>query len=331
MAMKSAAATVALVLSIGAQPLSAQTATTELDVTIGHSTEHVQAASSQLRIFGDVGAGWHYFAEGSWARQFGPLSDAFGAAYPYDRRLRPSEMYVEKTWQAGALIAGVRAGRYRTPFGISGRGDHGYNGFLRAPLIRYGGYWALSNNALEGGGSVIAGTPRLFAEVSLGVPQDQDPARRRDGLGGVARLQGTVGPLIVGVSHIRTRPSKVRAFAQGPTRFTGVDARWMYKGIQLRGEWLTGQPFNSTRTFGGYIDAIVHRPEMGPLTAVLRAERLDYDAGRASSYPRRYTAGARIRLSSVLVGQVNFVRQPADARLPAIGAFDFALTFTTRR
>jgi hypothetical protein len=320
-----------LVVSIGARTLSAQTATTELDVTIGHSTDKVQAASSQLRIFGEAVAGWHYFAEASWARQWGPISDAFGTAYPYDKRIRPSEMYVEKTWQSGVLLAGVRAGRYRTPFGIYGRSDQGYNGFLRAPLIRYGGYWAISNNFLEAGASAIAGTPRLFAEVSLGAPQDQDPAFRRGGLDQVARVQGTLGSVIVGVSHIRTQPSKVRAFARGRSVFTGVDARWMYKGVQVRGEWLDGHPFDNTRTFGGYVDVMVHRPVMGPVTAVLRAERLDYEAGRASSFPRRYSAGARIRLSSVLVGQVNVVRQPPDLRLKGIKALDFALTFTQRR
>jgi hypothetical protein len=110
----------------------------------------------------------------------------------------------------------------------------------------------------------------------------------------------------------------------------------MYEGVQVRGEWLDGQPFGGTRTFGGYIDAIVHRPIMGPVTAVLRAERLDYEASAASTFPRRYTAGARIRLSRILVGQVNIVRQPADhfagrLQLAPFTAADVALTFTTRR
>lgn len=331
MPMRTVAAAFLLVLSMVARPLSAQTATTEFDVTVGHSTENVQGASSQLRLFGDAVAGWRYFVEGSWAGQWGPESDAFGSAYPYDKRIRPSEMYVEKTWQSGALLAGVRAGRYRAPFGIYSRSDHGYNGFLRAPLIRYGDYWAISNNFIEGGASVIAGTPRLFAEVSLGVPQDQDAERRRGGFDQVVRVQGTLGSVIVGVSHIRTQPSKVRTFARGRSEFTGLDVRWMYKGVQVRGEWLDGQPFDFTRSFGGYVDVMVHRPAMGPVTALLRAERLDYEAGRHSRFPRRYTAGARIRLSSVLVGQVNFVRQPADILLKGTSALDVALTFTKRR
>jgi hypothetical protein len=320
-----------LLLSLAAQPLLAQTATTEFDVTVGDSTDNVQAASSQLRVFGDAVGGWQYFAEASWAQQWGPISDAFGNAYPYDKRIRPSEVYLEKTWQSGGLLAGVRAGRYRAPFGIYSRGDQGYNGFLRAPLIRYPGYWAVSNNFIEGGASAVAGTPKLFAEVSLGVPQDQDALYRRGGLDRIVRVQGTLGSVIVGVSRMHTQPSALMPFELGASAFTGVDLRWMYGGVQVRGEWINGQPFDGTRTFGGYLDGLVHRPAMGPFTAVVRVERLSYEAGVHSSFPERYSAGARVRLSKVLVGQVNYVRQPADIRLPAISALDVALTFTTRR
>jgi hypothetical protein len=318
-----------LALSLEAPSLLAQSATTELDVTVGQSTEAVRTVASQLRIFGEAGAGWQYYVEGAWAQVWGPASDAFGAAYPYDKRIHPIELYVEKTIRTGPYIAGVRAGRYRTPFGIYSRSDHAYNGFLRAPLIRYGNYWALSNNFLEGGASVMAGAPRLFVEASLGLPQDQDVQGRRNGLDSVVRVQGSVGPFIIAASHIHTQPSVARTFAAGSTVFSGIDVRWMAGGVQLRGEWIDGQPFGDARTFGGYVDAIVHRPVMGPVTAVVRAERLDYVA-RSSSFPRRYTAGARIRLSSALVGQINFVRQPTDVRLPAKSALDFALTVTTR-
>jgi len=330
MALKYLGSALLIVLWTGVGPVSAQTATTELDVTVGHSTDQVEAASSQVRIFGDAIAGWRYYFEGTWAQTWGPTSDAFGSAYPYDKRVHPMEMYGEKTSQFGPYVAGVRVGRYRTPFGIYSRTDHAYNGLLRAPLIRYGAYWALSNNFLEGGASVIAGVPRLFAEASLGVPQDEDLHSRRHGLDRVVRVQGAVGSIIVGASHIRTLPSEARAFARGRAEFTGVDIRWMHEGVQLRGEWIDGRPFNGTRTFGGYVDAFVHRPVMGPVTAVLRAERLDYLAGRASSFPRRYIAGARIRLSTMLVGQVNAVHEYGYRGRLANSALDLAFTFSTR-
>lgn len=309
----------------------AQTVLTEVDITGGYSTDGVTAAASQLRIFGEGPAGWRFFAEGTWADVFGPQSDAFGSAYPYDHRLRPMEVFAEKTVTHGRFLVGTRAGRYRTPFGISGRSDHGYAGFLRAPLIRYGGYWALSNNFLETGASLVAGTPRLYGEVSLGIPQDEDVDRRRRGFDRVGRVQATVGSFIVGGSYIHTQPSQARSFATGSTEFVGVDARWMKGGVQARGEWIDGRSFAGTRTFGGYADVIVHRQFMGPITAVGRLERLDYVAGPFSSYPRRYTTGARIRVTRMLVAHVNVMREPAYDRKGPSSAADVALTFTARR
>ena len=222
------------------------------------------------------------------------------------------EVFAEKTITGRRLLVGTRLGRYRTPFGISNRSDHGYTGFLRAPLIRYGGYWALSNNFLETGASVVAGTPRLQAEVSLGIPQDEDVQRRRRGFDRVVRLQTAVGDVhrrrqlhphaAVGAARLRAGQHRV------PRRST---RRWMMGGVQVRGEWIDGRSFAGTRTYGGYADLIVHRPFMGPVTAVARAEKLDYLAGRLSSYPRRYTAGARVRLASMLVAHVNAIREPA--------------------
>jgi hypothetical protein len=101
--------------------------------------------------------------------------------------------------------------------------------------------------------------------------------------------------------------------------------------VQVRGEWIDGRSFAGTRTFGGYADLIVHRPFMGPVTAVARAEKLDYLAGRRSSFPRRYTTGARVRLAEMLVAHVNAIREPAfDSNSPRT-SLDVALTFTVRR
>lgn len=328
--MKRIAAAAVVIVAVGAR-VGAQTVITEVDVTVGHSTEDVRAAATQVRVFGEGPKRWRLFAEGTWADVWGPTSDAFGSAYPYNNQLRPMEVFAEKTVTRPRLVVGTRLGRYRTPFGIYNRSDHGYAGFLRAPLIRYGGYWALSNNFLETGASVVAGTPRVQAEVSLGIPQDEDVQGRRRGFDRVGRVQASVGPVIVGASYIHTQPSAARTFARGSTEFVGGDVRWMAGGVQLRGEWIDGRSFAGTRTFGGYADLIVHRPFMGPVTAVARAERLDYLAGRRSSFPRRYTTGARTRLASLLVAHVNAIREPAyDSRVPRT-SLDVALTFTARR
>jgi hypothetical protein len=69
---------------------------------------------------------------------------------------------------------------------------------------------------------------------------------------------------------------------------------------------------------------------MGPVTAVARAERLDYVAGPFSSYPRRYTTGAKVRLSSLLVAHVNVMHEPAYEDEGPKTALDVALTFSFR-
>ena len=333
--MTRAAAFIALLAAVAAPHFAAAQdldLTTEVDITVGRSTEEgVRAASTQLRAFGTLPRAWRFYTEASWADQWGEPSDAFGSAYPYNDRVRPVELYVERTATSPRTLWGTRVGRYRAPFGLYNRSDHAYTGFLRAPLIRYGGYWAVSNNFLETGASLVAGTPRLFAEVSLGMPQDEDELHRASGLDRVGRVQASAGDVIVGVSYIHTQPFKEQFWASGATEFAGVDARWMRGGVQLRGEWINGHPFAGTRTFGGYADLMVHRQFMGPVTAVLRAERLDYEARRFSSYPRRYTAGAKVRLSSLLVAHVNVLHEPPYDDDAAETAVDVAVTFSLRR
>jgi hypothetical protein len=204
-------------------------------------------------------------------------------------------------------------------------------GFLRAPLVRNSYYWALSNNYLETGASVIGGTTWLSAETSGGVANDQDEYARRGGLNAVARLQTSHGSWIAGVSYIHTRPAKSRPFAKGYTDLGGVDLRWMKSGVQVRGEWMAGRPFNGTAVRGGYADVLVHRPTMGPITAVARIERADYLARAFSEYPRRYTAGVKVRLTQNLTAEINEVHQPYDVVSdPGHTSLDFGLTYTFR-
>ena len=307
-----------------------QSVTSEADVTVGRSTEGSTAASTQVRIFGATASDWRYFAEASWGGVRGPATDAFNSAYPYDNRIRAMEAYVEKGLSRNGRLTIVRAGRYRLPFGIFNRGDYAYSGFLRAPLIRYGENFALSNTFLEEGADVLVGTPALSLEGSLGMPADEGDAHRRRGLDTAFRGQIYYRSFIVGVSHVRTQPADPRDFATGGMTFSGVDARWTSGGTLLRGEWIDGQPFDTVRTRGGYLDAVMHLVGMGPVTAVARVERLDYDAGPFSSYLRRGTLGARVRIASFLTGQADVVRQPGGLARARSTAWDFGLTFSRR-
>ena len=182
------------------------------------------------------------------------------------------EVFGEKTFHPHGSVTGFRAGRYRTPFGIAGRSDHAYSGFLRAPLIRYGTNFALSNNFLEAGAELLVGAPALFVQTTLGVPQDEGPQQRQAGLDAVIRAQGYARGLIVGVSYLRA-PSDGAASCTATWRFAGADARWTYGGLELRGEWIDGRPFDGVCSRVGAIStASSTAPFMGPVTAVARVE-----------------------------------------------------------
>ena len=250
-----------------------------------------------------------------------------------------SEAYAERTFQRGLGLVGVRVGQYRTPFGISGRSDYAYGGFLRAPLLRYEGYWSLTNNFLERGVDVVVGTPRLSVEASLGAPEDIGAMKRRPGLDRVVRVQGYVQNLVLGVSHLNAEPN-APSWAKGRMAFTGVDARWTHSGVQLRGEWINGQPWDTTATHAWYLDAMVHRPFMGPVTAVFRSEQLDYSSVLPFTYKdtpgltawqgRRQTAGGRVRLPGGLTAQLNVLRQSDLLAEYGRTAIDVALTYSIR-
>jgi hypothetical protein len=227
-------------------------------------------------------------------------------------------------------MIGIRAGRYRTPFGIYSRSDYAYSGLSRAPLVRYEGYFALANTFLEQGAAVLVGVPWLTVESSLSAPSDVGDAKRRSGVDTVTRAQAYYGPVIVGVSYIRTNPYQASNFAKGRAVFTGVDFRVTGGGAQAWGEWLDGQPFDGTTTTGWHVNGSLHRPMMGPVTAVARLERLDYDTvPRFALHSKRQSVGARIRIPGDLTAQVSVVHQTRPNQAPET-ALDLGLTYSIR-
>jgi hypothetical protein len=324
------AAAFAVPLALCALSAMAQAPITEIDVTAGYSTEGIGAVTGQVRAFGEAKPDLRYYLEGSWGDRTETTSDAFGAAYPYDKRLTLMEGYVEKRFSSKSLLGGLKVGRFRPPFGISSRSDYAYNGFLRAPLIRYGESDSLSNFWTDGGADFFIGTPQLLFEASVGAPQERE-SRRRGGTSSVLRAQAYRGDWIVGASYIDTPRVRSMPFADGRARFTGIDARWMDRGVQLRGEWISGKPFNDTITRGWYIDGIVHRLSMGNVTGIARVEQIDYKAEAPFAFKRRrYTLGAKAVLSRSWVGEIDAIRQSgfsgsSDAFL------DFGLTYSIRR
>ncbi|PYQ81956.1 MAG: hypothetical protein DMG01_02415 [Acidobacteria bacterium] len=178
----------------------------------------------------------------------------------------------------------------------------------------------VSNTFLEHGVSVLAGVPKLTVEAAVGAPADVGDHRRRGGADALVRVQGYAGRFVVGISYMRTSPIETAAIAPGRATFTGIDARWMSCGVQLRGEWVDGQPFDGATSTGWYADVIVHRTHMGPVTAIARFERL---------YLSRETLGARVRVSEGLSLTVNVLHQSGDPRYRP-NALDVALTWSVR-
>ena len=137
--------------------------------------------------------------------------------------------------------------------------------------------------------------------------------------------------VVVGLSHIRTQPTQPASFALGRSEFTGVDVRWMHDGVLVRGEWINGRPFDGTTTDGWYADLMLHRAAMGPVTAVLRVEQLNYNTDpRYALHERRLTVGAKVRLPRGFTAQVNLLRQSGSLPNYRAVPVDLALTYSFR-
>jgi len=296
----------------------------------------VMAAATQVRLFGDVKGGIRFFGEAAWAgREMSDLdheSDSFNAAYPYTNRVQIIEAYGEHIFKPRDGLLGIRGGRFRPPFGIYNASDHAYSGFLRAPLVRYEEYSLLSNNQLEQGADLVVGVPRFMVETALGAPGDVGEVVRRSGLDAIVRAQGYFGPLIAGVSYMRTQPPETAPVTDERNHVTGADLRWTRAGVQLRGEWVSGQPFGASTSTGWYADAIVHRTFMGPVTAVVRVERLDFADVESGSdeHLTRQTFGARVQVGGGVAVQLNALHQNGDDAY-APRAFDVAVTWSVRK
>jgi len=310
----------------------AQELAVEISQSVGGSSEQLAGAGTQVRLLGDIGSQFRFGVEGAWGQRSEGESDVFGAAYPYGGHADLMEAYLEYTVPARRGIRSIRGGRYRTPFGFSAASDHAYIGFMRPPLVRYGDYYALSSGYLEHGVDVVVGAPRLWGEVSVGRPGDVGEAIRRPGTDTVLRAQGAIGALIVGASYLDTTPYLPSTFAFGRARFGGVDARWMRSGVQVRGEWIGGRPFDGVSTTGGYIDLIVHRPRMGPVTALARAERLDYKTiPQYALLTHRYTGAGRVRVWQGFAVSTGVTHQAGQLTQERRTAVDLGLSYTLRK
>ena len=112
---------------------------TEIDLTAGYSGEEIRATASQMQAVRRSTGRRRLFRRRRVGRSMGrqmlrssarrlngadPIgTDVFGAAYPYGGRVTVMEAYAERYFKPRGALLGVRAGRFRTPFGIYGRSD----------------------------------------------------------------------------------------------------------------------------------------------------------------------------------------------------------------
>jgi hypothetical protein len=167
----------------------------------------------------------------------------------------------------------------------------------------------------------------------VGTPHDIGVVSRAEGVDSSVRVQGYYGPVIVGASHTNSEPYMRGSFVRGRSTFTGVDVRFMHDGIQVRGEWLSGHPFVGTgvRTDGWYVDALVHRLGMGPVTAVARIESMNYLARPPRARQAdRFLTGARVRLPGPVTIQLNYVNQRGDLERAKDHSLDLGVTYSFR-
>jgi hypothetical protein len=184
---------------------------------------------------------------------------------------------------------------------------------------------------MEHGAEVVVGVPQFSVGVSIGRPADVGDALRKPGLDTVVRVEGSTSSLVVGASFIDT-PYLPEEYAVGRTRFGGVDVRWMQGGVALRGEWLGGRPFDGTTTYGGYVDMIVHRPGMGPVTVLARAERLDYATlPEYSLHTNRFQTSARVRVWQGLAVSAGVSHQRGQQTQHRPTALDLAVSYAVQK
>ena len=191
----------------------------------------------------------------------------------------------------------------------------------------------MSAGYLEHGVDVLVGVPQFTLEMSVGRPGDVGDVLRRPGWTGAVRAEGSAGPWIVGASFVNTMPYEPIPDAPGRTHFGGIDARWMRAGVQFRGEWLFGQYSDIATTTGGYIDAIVHTRAMGRVTALARAEKIDYDILPVewALFTHRYSAATRVRVWEGLSVSLGMAHQGGQLTQTRRTAMDIGISWALRK
>ena len=177
----------------------------------------------------------------------------------------------------------MRAGRFRTPFGLHGRRTR-LHGFLRAPLIATRFHWALSNTFLEHGVNVMVAPTRCQFRIHGGA------SGRRWRTAAPRRLDQVCAQGYHGDSSSATATSDAAYRTPAMPRARRLQRRRRPPGCAAACSCAVNGSTDSRAT--ACTRAALHRrlrqsQRDGPITALARMEVLDYDAGARSVLARR--------------------------------------------
>ena len=270
-------------LSSAGASAQAQSVTAEADVTVGHSTENIDAAAAQLRLFGSVKADGGSTGRSPGRRCRRARRTRSARPIPTTGSSGPSRRTPRRCSTRRELV-GLRPGDTVRRSASSSQSDQAYSGFLRAPLIRYGDYFALSNTFLESGADFLAGTSSLFVEGSVGVPQDQGSSRRARGVDAVVRVQG--------YAHLPHRSARATSTAgrarpaissRGACGSAAWTCAWTRRHRSPAGEWIQGRALHRRgatrrlcrRNHPSHRDGTAHARRAGRADRLRRGRLLD--------------------------------------------------------
>ncbi|HWA83911.1 MAG TPA: hypothetical protein VG820_10775 [Fimbriimonadaceae bacterium] len=238
--------------------------------------------------------------------------------------LMPSRDLLDETYvKYTSGLTEVRAGRFRSGFGISEWSDYYYNAIIALPIVRFNRlqpYLGLTRfdtgldvRSIVGPVEYQVGMVDTDSGAWQWAPKNPDF--------GVARLQTHFGALIVGASALgRVAGSK----DEDDTEAYGVDFRWTADHLQMRGELVrlhSGDGWSG----GYYVDAFLRPPGLYRTQVGVRAQAVDSLAGAVS---QTYTVGVRQIVTPNLSATLNYGTGSGPASKSLSGwSFEISTTF----
>ncbi|MDO8586503.1 MAG: porin [Armatimonadota bacterium] len=188
----------------------------------------------------------------------------------------------------------VRAGKFRTPFGIHQPAEIDYFGFINRPIAKDAPAAGMSLSRASNGVRFSTGKPEM--EIQLSILDGTEEMNSAVGRNVLFRAQRYAGHLITGFNAYQGHNADAQRF-----NVWGVDWRYSKPHLIVRGEALKGS-LGPDRLQGGYVDVFYHFATIPALTLFARMEALSENSTRA------VTGGCKYVLSRKSTLNVNWRR-----------------------